>query len=172
MPRSARTVAFAAFGAAAMLAAALAAAPAGAQSSANSSARMLAKYPVAKTYKGPNKPVDLKSHRRARRFRTRLREAAKERPNFAGRFIVTAWGCGTSCQMIAMIDASNGKVHFGPAAETGFVTRLNSRLLIVNPEEEIREAYDKLGLKRPSWLKTRYFLWAEAEGRLKPLTLP
>lgn len=45
-------------------------------------------------------------------FRTRLREAAKDKANFAGRYILTAWGCGTTCLMGAVIDAKTGNVHW------------------------------------------------------------
>ncbi|REJ75960.1 MAG: hypothetical protein DWQ47_10035 [Acidobacteria bacterium] len=58
------------------------------------------------------KKVDLTSHPQAGMFRTRLRYKIGESPNFAGRFIVTFWGCGTSCQMGAIIDVPTGKVYF------------------------------------------------------------
>ncbi len=67
-------------------------------------------YPAGKIYKGRNAPVIIGKNERM--FRTRLREAAKEKPNFAGRYIVTAWGCGTQCLMGAVIDAKTGKVYW------------------------------------------------------------
>src|SRR3712207_314367 len=66
-------------------------------------------YSVGTIYRGNNAPVKLDEDSRA--FRTRLREATREKPNFAGRFIVTAWGCGTGCVLGAVIDASTGKVY-------------------------------------------------------------
>lgn len=57
--------------------------------------------------------VNLKSHKNARMFRTRLREAAaREDVNFAGHYILTGWGCGTNCSQWAIIDARNGNVFF------------------------------------------------------------
>lgn len=57
--------------------------------------------------------VNLKSHRQAPMFRTRLREAAaREDVNFAGHYILTGWGCGTNCSQWAIIDARNGAVFF------------------------------------------------------------
>lgn len=38
--------------------------------------------------------------------------AKNQRPNFAGHYILTTWGCGTSCLMGAIIDARTGKVHW------------------------------------------------------------
>lgn len=83
-------------------------------------------------------------------FRTRLREAAREKPNFAGRYILTTWGCGTSCLMGAVIDAKTGRVYWLPGSiccwgydtDENFepiVARLDSRLLVlsgmINEEE-------------------------------------
>jgi len=67
-------------------------------------------YPISEAYIGKTAPLVIT--REDKMFRTRLREAAKEKPNFAGRYIVTAWGCGTSCVMGAAIDAKTGKVHW------------------------------------------------------------
>jgi len=58
--------------------------------------------------------VDLKSHQRAREYRTKLREGAAEGPNFAGHFTVVGWGCGTSCVQWAIVDAVTGTVYFPP----------------------------------------------------------
>jgi hypothetical protein len=49
-----------------------------------------------------------------RQFRTRLRAAANERPNFAGHYVLLRWGCGTSCVAGAVIDAFTGQVTFLP----------------------------------------------------------
>lgn len=67
-------------------------------------------YPVLESYFGANAPLVLK--RDDMMFRTRLREASKEKPNFAGHYILTTWGCGTTCLMGAVIDAKNGRVHW------------------------------------------------------------
>lgn len=68
-------------------------------------------YPVrAENIK--SKPVNLKSHKDARMFRTNLRNAAKGNVNFAGHFILTSWGCGTNCNQVAIINARNGSVYF------------------------------------------------------------
>ena len=58
--------------------------------------------------------VDLKSHPKARRYRTRIREGAAEGPNFAGHFTIVGWGCGTSCVQWAIVDAQTGTVYFPP----------------------------------------------------------
>lgn len=48
----------------------------------------------------------------ARLFRTRLREAAQEGPNFAGHYTIASWGCGTGCLNFAVIDLKTGRVAF------------------------------------------------------------
>lgn len=69
-------------------------------------------YPPGGEYRGQNAPVIIT--RADRMFRTRLREAAQEKPNFAGHYILTAWGCGAGCLMGAAIDANTGKVYWFP----------------------------------------------------------
>lgn len=102
-------------------------------------------YPVKSVYKGKNHPLIMDDF--GKMFRTRLRLAIKHgKPTFAGRYIVTEWGCGTGgCRMGAIIDAKTGKAHAWPvilmsvfplkkeyADEWGqeHLYRLNSRLMI------------------------------------------
>jgi hypothetical protein len=52
-----------------------------------------------------------------RLFRTQIRDAAKQGPNFAGRYTIADWGCGTSCEQMVVVDAKTGAVYespFGP----------------------------------------------------------
>lgn len=132
---------------------------------AQSTDALMAKYPGGAPFKGKPAAVNLASHKDARMFRTRLREAAPKGPNFAGHMTVVTWGCGTSCQTVALIDARNGRVYFGPTASLGVKHRLPSRLLVVNPPEEIKEAY---GDTPPDWGKPEYYLWRN--GRLAKIT--
>ena len=95
-------------------------------------------YPATEKFTGRNAPVIIGKNERM--FRTRLREAAKEKPNFAGRYILTSWGCGTSCLMGAVIDAKTGKVYWWNFTVCCWENtdedfnpiefRLNSRLLV------------------------------------------
>ena len=68
-------------------------------------------FPAHETYNGPTVPLVLTKEDRA--FKTRLRWAAKyQKPNFAGHYILTAWGCGAECLAGAVIDAKTGKVYW------------------------------------------------------------
>jgi hypothetical protein len=95
-------------------------------------------YAAARTHFGPNAPVVLT--KQAIMYRTRLREAAKEEPNFAGNYVLTYWGCGTSCVMGAVIDVATGEVTWLPfsvccatSVDPGFQPinfKPNSRLVV------------------------------------------
>jgi hypothetical protein len=100
---------------------------------------------AAKVEKIKNVKVNLKSHKFAGKFRTNLRNAAKEGVNFGGHYILTTWGCGTNCSQGAVIDARNGRVFFPDQIEEsifGFcelpddaepiVYQAKSRLLVLN----------------------------------------
>lgn len=71
-----------------------------------------ADYKVNKIYTGKNaKPIITGDDRM---FRTRIREASKNKVNFAGRYIVETIGCGTSCNITYILDAMSGKVYGVP----------------------------------------------------------
>lgn len=67
-------------------------------------------------YSGSVRSPNLKSHTDARSYRTRLRHAAKGNVNFAGEYVLTTWGCGTTCIMGAVINAKSGAVQFLPGS--------------------------------------------------------
>ncbi|HEY6045663.1 MAG TPA: hypothetical protein VIU65_03615 [Pyrinomonadaceae bacterium] len=69
-------------------------------------------YP-ADVYAGKPVPVNLRSHRLARMFRTRIRAPQQEEGiNFAGHYTLAVMGCGTGCSIAAMIDARDGRAYF------------------------------------------------------------
>lgn len=74
-----------------------------------------------------------------RRFKTRLTEASKELPDFAGHYRFANWGCGSTCETGAIIDLRNGKVYwdnrlFCPSMLEGadYEYRIDSRLMIIH----------------------------------------
>jgi hypothetical protein len=82
-------------------------------------------YSVSEAYIGQNAPIVLK--RDDMMYRTRLREAAKEEPNFAGHYILATWGCGAQCLMGAVIDAKTGKVFWLPHTTCCWGTEVDER---------------------------------------------
>jgi len=99
----------------AALCACLAAAPALAQDGA---APRFQDY-AAPVFGGRAAPLKLTT-REARGYRTRLREGARRAVNFAGRYKLHTWSCGTGCLQTAFIDARTGAVFF-PAELNGFI---------------------------------------------------
>jgi hypothetical protein len=87
-------------------------------------------FRVNKIFHGKPAQVDLSSHPYARTFRTRLRDAAKKGPNFAGHYALAAWRCGNECQMSLAIDLRTGKVY-GPTDLSGESVRVGSMKEIV-----------------------------------------
>ena len=77
-------------------------------------------YPVPESelYKGKPAPVLLDS-KRARLYRTVLREGAKAGPNFSGHYTIVTWGAGLGVFSMAVVDAKTGKVYFPPFKEVG-----------------------------------------------------
>jgi hypothetical protein len=110
-----------------------------------------ASYPATGAYQGKNAPLVLT--KKDRMFRTRLREAAVEKPNFAGHYILTEWGCGAGCVMGAVIDANSGHVYWLPHTiccwsfdvDDKFEPidyRMDSRLIIFSGERNEKEGDD------------------------------
>lgn len=96
-------------------------------------------FPVAQVYQGRNSPVKFATPE-TKQFHTRLTEAAQQKTNFAGHYILTRWGCGSGCIQPAIIDAKTGRVFMVPftVVTVGekvidpLQFRLDSTLLIVN----------------------------------------
>jgi hypothetical protein len=65
----------------------------------------------------PQTAAPLKLTKGDRMYRTRLRYATTHgKPNFAGRYILTQWGCGAECRIGAAIDTKTGLVHWLPGS--------------------------------------------------------
>jgi len=106
-------------------------------------------YRVTEQYKGKNaKPVLTRDDLR---FRTRIREGAQQRVNFAGHYVLTTWGCGASCVMGVVIDARTGRVYWLPMkvccwpleVEDPLAYRIDSSLIVFtgSPDEEKQGVY-------------------------------
>lgn len=84
-------------------------------------------------FSGEPSPVDLSSTPAAPFYEENLRAGATYGPNFAGHLTVVSWGCGTACEMHAVVDARTGYVY-PQALVTGSSVeyRLDSRLLVAD----------------------------------------
>lgn len=77
-------------------------------------------YPAEAPYTGANHAL-VTDDDFAKTFRTRLRNAlASGKPDFAGRYIVVRWGCGSGgCNMGAVVDAATGRATPFPMVLSG-----------------------------------------------------
>ncbi|MND93381.1 hypothetical protein D3C80_855670 [compost metagenome] len=67
-------------------------------------------YPAPAVYKGKPAKVLLDSEL-ARTFRTRLTAALSQKPVYAGEYVLTGWGCGSSgCYNQVLVNKRTGKV--------------------------------------------------------------
>ncbi len=73
----------------------------------------------------------------ARGYRTRLREGARRAVNFAGRYKLHTWSCGTGCLQAAFIDTKTGDVFF-PAELNGFIACYYGKEVIEDLEEALQ----------------------------------
>jgi hypothetical protein len=123
---------------------------------------------AATAYRGRAASLKLTT-RQARGYRTRLREGARRAVNFAGRYKLHTWSCGTGCLQTAFIDAKTGDVFF-PAELNGFIAcyygtepvesleealqfQKGSRLIVMSgyPYSERDKAEPKKGLYFYEW---------------------
>lgn len=92
-------------------------------------------YSVAKIFRGSPAKIRLIT-RQDRLFRTKIKEAANKKVNFAGQYILTKWGCGSGCSTVVAIDAKTGRVYWFPRdfSAMGIEYRINSRLVKIPGE--------------------------------------
>jgi hypothetical protein len=89
-------------------------------------------YAVADTSLGRADPASVvfASADYGRMYGTRLRQGAAEGPNFAGHYTVVTWGCGTGCEIAAVVDARTGRLSAQTLlSANGLQFRRESRLL-------------------------------------------
>ena len=99
-------------------------------------------YPISgPIYDGPHMAPDLSTPQNYL-FRSRITAASHDPPNFAGRYVVSWWGCGTGCTQGVAVNVATGKVIWLPGSFVleplegdVFEYRSDSRLLIVNGHE-------------------------------------
>lgn len=79
----------------------------------------------------------------AEKYKTIITVALRGGVDFAGRFAVVEWECGTNCQDHAVVDVETGQVvAFGLETEFGVSFSRDSTLLVTNPVENMPELSD------------------------------
>jgi hypothetical protein len=82
------------------------------------------------------KQLKLKPGTFAWQFRTRYQNAFKQPADFAGKYKVVEWGCGTTCQMVSLINLESGDIIEGFTTSLSSSYALDSKLFITNPFSE------------------------------------
>ena len=92
-------------------------------------------FPATEFSNNKNITVDINSDPVGRMFRSAIRHSVKiDGINFAGKYSIVEWGCGSTCQSGAIVDADTGHVYPLPGImASGFEARKDSNLLIQNP---------------------------------------
>lgn len=121
-------------------------------------------YTVNKIYQGKSAKLLIKSDFE-KDYKTRLNWALKEKPNFAGEYVITYWGCGAGCRVHSIINKRTGEVlddgfggEIGPYLEQ---FKLNSKLIISHGPE-----YDENGNEVENGQYFTYFYIVE-KNKLK-----
>jgi hypothetical protein len=87
-------------------------------------------------YDGDNSEVDFKTNPDASLFKTNIINTSNLGPNFAGKYSLAHWGCGTSCVGYSIVNAETGKiVQYSPVNEeyTLGSFEVTSNLLTLEP---------------------------------------
>lgn len=109
-------------------------------------------------FTGNHSPIDFDSHPDAYTYRDALNYGIQFGPNFAQHYTIVTWGCGTTCEAFAIVDAYTGAVYFPQfVSSVGLDYRLDSNLLIVDPPETIQSTYV------PPGVETEYFIWKDKQ---------
>lgn len=127
-------------------------------------------YPAA-VYSGANAAVNFASNSKAKAFKSHLLTAAKHKPDFAGHYVLTSWGCGAFCTTMAVLDVKTGNVYFPDPFKNnpdwsnrliGYTfekPQVNSRLLVIKAQLTKLPRNTPGALSGPKIQQTLYFQW-------------
>ena len=103
-------------------------------------------------------PLDERLLVRWNRYSKFIKSAYRGKINFAGKYVIVQWGCGTECQTGIVMNVFNGTLVSLPTSERGIEYHNNSLLLIVNPPSKTHNIDT-----RPSYAYPAYYLWDDSE---------
>ncbi len=104
-----------------------------------------------------------------KQFDQRIKDAARQGPNFAGRYTIVEWSCGSWCTSFVIVNVDSRRIYWPdfygvggcPAADgidRDLVTyRSNSRLIEINGSPERADPKSQTAISEPCG--RHYFLW-------------
>lgn len=118
------------------------------------------KYKVP-IYNGTLKEPNFKSLPGSKMFITRITEGCKEGINFAGKYTLITWGCGSTCQSGVIVDRTNGKIYDDYLTAYGSEFRKDSKLIILNsgliePNKKLIWFHSVVDLEYKIWDKNKF----------------
>lgn len=101
-------------------------------------------FPIHKVVlKNDHITVDVNNTEFAKKYRTMITQSFDFGfTNFAGKYILNYWGCGSPCAIGVIINVDNGKIAELPVSSAGYKYQIDSRMLIVNPPDSIDYYYN------------------------------
>ncbi|PSO44371.1 MAG: hypothetical protein BRC22_02635 [Parcubacteria group bacterium QH_9_35_7] len=103
-------------------------------------------------FQGKISEVNFATGTRSWKVSSTISEVVKRGPTFAGKYAVATWVCGQECQQSTIVDVSNGEIIVDGIRSVYDVDyRINSKLFVVNPTENVPES----GLKED--VSTQYY---------------
>lgn len=120
-------------------------------------------YPVEKGMTGLSAPLNLRSNLKGLEYRTVISEAYKDGPNFAGHYTVVGWGNGIPEADYVIVDNLTGNISNFFIAMNGAVFRLDSRLLVVDPDNIVDNCTE---VDNFICFNTKYFEMSNNESEL------
>jgi hypothetical protein len=107
-----------------------------------------------------------------------IRRDAAAGPNFAGRYTIAKWGCGSTCIGFAVVDARTGQVYSHPTISRAMQVpyqiedvlqfRPDSRLLIIAGETEGPRGAASVGKFYYEWRDNRFSPVGKSGIQLEP----
>ncbi|HNW98027.1 MAG TPA: hypothetical protein PKK00_06420 [Bacteroidales bacterium] len=120
-------------------------------------------FPVDTMFKGLKAPLDLKSHKLGKMFRTAITTTYnKEGVNFAGHYCFVEWGCGSGRQESVVIDVRTGKIYDGlNSGRSGYRFKKDSKMIIINSPDDKDYYFDDV------YGKPRVYIFDENSKQFK-----
>ncbi len=129
-----------------------------------------AHYHVA-LFRSPKARLHIKGNPLAEEYRTIIKDTYYSKTymkrwhgqtgqNFAGHYSFVYWGCGSPCQMSAVVDLKTGIIYAGVDASFGYLFKRDSRLMLINPGGQESEC---------SVCEPQYWVWNERDKKFNKI---
>jgi hypothetical protein len=118
-------------------------------------------FPANETFTGRLAAPDFTTLPEIRPFAGHIQAGLGRGINFAGSFTMVSWPCRSQCVSLLAVDRRNGRLYTAPEAFNGLQFRRDSRLLIINPPEDIPA---NLRANPPAEMRTEYWELQEGSG--------